>query len=616
MSAATKSRPKPSVNGHRRPLPVAPAPVPPPAQTSTLPANSGRYEPAVPIDRIVASSSNPRKTFDADYISELAASIREVGLIEPILLRPRLSFVVREKKRGLGSSTWRVEPRAGRDGIFPEFGSKESAEASCREANAETVDAGEASFELVVGECRWRAHKEAGLTTIAATIRELSDKQVAEIQLVENLQRKGVDPIEEAEGFQRLLDEHGYTADTLAAKVGKSKAYIYSILKILAAPKGLLDLVRKGETSASVAQLFGRIPNERMRAEAFKNLFCRGFGNREVTFRDAKDYLERSCMIELKGSPFDQKDAELTSAGACTVCPHRTGNSPDLYPGARADVCANPTCYQEKVLAHGRKQIEAAKAGGATVLDKSAKLFTNYGTLEYSSSYVDLDDECHDAKKSGKWRTLLGKDAKESVVLATDPKGQVHELIPKTKAQRILRDKGFGRSTSGSGGQRGSIISPAETLNQKVNAALVLRLMERSVKAAKEAVRGAASLGAEGPSFLRALVTLIGDGLWHELRRKILKRRNYNGELKHLVNELPQDELLAVLVEAMVCKHLDKSLGGYSLGSSDISNAFKDLLEFLSLDRAAIEKEVRAELQAKAAAKNGKPAKAKKGARS
>lgn len=599
MSAATKSRSKPGLNGHRQPLPVAPAPV----QTSTLPpADPGRYDPAVKIALITPSPTNPRKTFEPAYLAELGASIREVGLIEPILLRPRRPFIVREKKRGLGSSTWRVvireDPEA-KNTVVPEFSNKESAEAECERVNREARDW---SFELVVGECRWRAHKEIGLETIAATIRELDDRQVAEIQLVENLQRKDVDPVDEAQGFQALLTAHDYTADRLAERVGKSKAYIYGALKMLAAPPKLLNMVRDGEASAAVAQLFGRIPNEKMRAEAFKDLFNR-WGS--PSFRDAKTYIERECMIELKGAPFDTKDAALSPAGACGPCPYRTGNDPVSYPDARADICTNPTCYREKVEIHGKKAIEAAKGSGKTVLDDAKKLFSQYGGLNYDSGYIDLEETCHETRKSEKWRKTLGKEAKEHVVLATDQKGVVHELVPKTKAQRILRDKGFGRSSDGSSGERGKRIPPAEALNQKVKAETCRRLMERSVAAAKRAVKVAASLGAEGPSFLRPLVTLVVDGFWHELRRKILKRRDYKGELTHLVNELPQDELLGVLVEAMVCKLTDES--DY-LRAAALKNALGDLLTFLDIDKAKVEKEVREELKAKAA-KNGKAAK-------
>src|SRR5262249_32650145 len=149
-----------------------------------------------------------------------ADSIEAHGLAQPILVRPR--------------------PAPGRS-----------------QAQQDVAEAfgiqGEEYFELVAGERRWRAAKLAGLKEIEAKVRDLDNKAVLEIQFIENLQRTDLSPIEEAEGYKRLLDEHGYTADSLAGKLGKSKSYVYARLKLNNLPLAAMDAVVKGDLPATTA---------------------------------------------------------------------------------------------------------------------------------------------------------------------------------------------------------------------------------------------------------------------------------------------------------------------------------------------------------------------------
>jgi ParB/RepB/Spo0J family partition protein len=166
----------------------------------------------VKLDQIVVTGSNPRKRFDKAKHAELVASIREKGVIVPIILRS-----------------------AG--------------------------DCATSVLELVAGERRLKAAREAGLKTIPADIRKISEMEALELQIIENSQREDVHPLEEAEGYETLLKKHGYkSVDDIAAKVGKSRSYVYGRMK-------LCDLIpenRKrfydGWLSPSVALLVARIP--------------------------------------------------------------------------------------------------------------------------------------------------------------------------------------------------------------------------------------------------------------------------------------------------------------------------------------------------------------------
>jgi ParB/RepB/Spo0J family partition protein len=150
----------------------------------------------VPLAKITPSTTNPRKSFPKDKLDELTDSVKRLGVLQPILLRPLN---------------------------------------------------GGGTYELVAGERRYRASKAAGLTDIPATVRELTDAEVLEIQVIENLQRSDPHELEEAEGYERCSSAHPsgekYTVDEIAAKVGKSRSYVFGRLKLWRSarrPEGLL----------------------------------------------------------------------------------------------------------------------------------------------------------------------------------------------------------------------------------------------------------------------------------------------------------------------------------------------------------------------------------------
>ena len=167
-------------------------------------AAPGRALRLVPIADIAPGRAQPRQSFPPEALQELADSIRTHGVLQPVLLR--------------------------RHGDDP------------------------AKFELIAGERRWRAAQAAGVHEIPAIIRDLTDREVLEVALIENLQRQDLNPIEEAEGFKRLIDEFAYTQEELAASLGKSRSHLTNLLRILALPAPVLDLVRNRAIEASHAK--------------------------------------------------------------------------------------------------------------------------------------------------------------------------------------------------------------------------------------------------------------------------------------------------------------------------------------------------------------------------
>lgn len=162
------------------------------------------------ISEIEPNRSQPRKDFDENSLSDLAQSISQHGLLQPLLVRP-----------------------------LPIGG-----------------------YQIVAGERRYRACRMAGLTEVPVTIRELSDTETMELALIENLQREDLSPIEEALGYKALIDEHGFSQEEVATSVGKSRPAIANSLRILKLPDSVLEYVKQDKISAGHARALLMLDNE------------------------------------------------------------------------------------------------------------------------------------------------------------------------------------------------------------------------------------------------------------------------------------------------------------------------------------------------------------------
>lgn len=285
------------------------------------------------IEHVAPSPSNPRKHFDPSALDELAATIADHGVIEPIIVR-----------------------------LWPD-----DYDAPARAPDMTTAPL----YEIVAGERRYRASLIAKQTEIPALVRHLTTRQVLEIQIIENLQRRGVNELEEAEGYQLMMQDYGYTADELAAKVGKSRAYIYGRLKLCALCEPARQAYRDGDLSASTALLIARIPGEAMQTRAVEEITkgWRGI----LSYREAAQHVQTRFMVRLNSVAFDLCDASLVpGAGACTDCPKRPINAPLLFPDIppenAADVCTDPDCLKAKSDAYQQRRVEDAEALGMSVV--------------------------------------------------------------------------------------------------------------------------------------------------------------------------------------------------------------------------------------------------------
>jgi len=156
------------------------------------------------IEKLIPCADQPRRHFDDEALKELASSIEQYGLLQPILVRPKF--------------------------------------------NEEGV------YEIVAGERRWRASQLAQLHEVPVVIREMDDKEMFQIALVENLQRKDLNPIEEALGYQKLIDDYDYKPDKVAKVVGKSRSNVVNIMRLLALPNSVQVMVEVGDITMGHAR--------------------------------------------------------------------------------------------------------------------------------------------------------------------------------------------------------------------------------------------------------------------------------------------------------------------------------------------------------------------------
>lgn len=184
----------------------------------------------LPLNEIIPNKDQPRKTFDEGSIQELAQSIDQHGVLQPLLVRPLA----------------------------------------------------EGGYQLVAGERRWRACRIAGVKEVPVVVKELTDTETMEIAIIENLQREDLNPIEEAEGLQALIDKCGFTQEEVATSVGKSRPAIANSLRLLRLPEEVRDMTKNGDISAGHARALLSFDNEAMIYEVAQNIVSNKLTVRDV----------------------------------------------------------------------------------------------------------------------------------------------------------------------------------------------------------------------------------------------------------------------------------------------------------------------------------------------
>ncbi len=455
----------------------------------------------LPLTDLIRSVTN-RKTFSPEALKEMSESIKEKGVLQPIVARPVKS----------------IEDEAVR---------------------AAAIKAG-AKYEIIMGERRYRASKLAGKTDIKAIIRPVSDYDALMVQLMENVHREELPPLEEAEQFHGLLANGKTTIADLVVKIGKPRLYVYQRVSLLKLPDKAKKALREGKLSLPVALLIARIPNRTVAEYATTRILKGDMRGNPFSLSEAHHLILNECMMQLKEAPFDTKDKELVAeAGPCSTCPKRTGNEKELFADVgRCDVCTDPVCFQKKREAARALVLAKAKGEGKKVLtpDESAKLYPyQHGQLGYDAPYIDLDTQCPFAPRKtwGQVIARLPKNERPEITVAVDKIGGIHELIGRKEAGEAARSLELATPTE----TRGDL-SPS-AIQQRQQARETRERHERMIRTVDlviTAVLEKQAKAKDAKALARLLLAVAVKASNFDTKRRVSKRHGFttpkqNGEL-------------------------------------------------------------------------------------
>jgi ParB family chromosome partitioning protein len=310
---------------------------------------------------------------------------------------------------------------------------------------------------LIAGARRFRASKLAGKDTIPATVRDLTDAECSEIQLIENLQRADIHELDEGIGYRALMElkPDFYTVENIAVQVAKSASYVKGRISLTDLIPAVQTAFYEGKLSVAHALELARLQpadQERALMECFPghrstNSILKDRKAEAVTVRQLRDWIERELHLDLRNAPFDGNDADLLpAAGACSACPKRTGNNPLLFPEIRnKSLCTDPACYRAKIQAlvqirikplakEGRKPVQISSAPYWQARSKSAD------TL-YEGQYRRVENE-GDCPHTQAAVVVDGREAGTVLRICADESCKTHrqfshyEVSPQEREQR------------------------------------------------------------------------------------------------------------------------------------------------------------------------------------
>ena len=511
-------------------------------ETTVINATEYRELPLVLLNE---SKTNPRRAFDETGLKELAASIRSQGVLSPLLVRPLT----------------------------------------------------ENGFEIVAGARRYRAAQIAGQETVPVRIKLMSDAEVLEAQLVENLIRAEIHPMEEAEGFARLLalEEPKYSIEQIGARVGKSPVFVASRLKLVDLVPAAVDAFYANEIGVGHALLLAKLPadqQEQALAACFKEAYNGSQNPARILLpvRNLQFWIESNVLLILKDAPFDKRDAQLvTTAGSCAECPKRTGHNKLLFGddlGKQGDRCTDPRCYNAKLAAHVVKTV-AAKPN-------LVQISTAYGGQKEGSpvlprnKYTAIRDDKPKSKDDAQRPEFKEcKFAADAIITEGSDIGTIHKVcanpdcpIHHARKQRPATDAAFKAEQEKR--RREEAIAQATGLRvlKAISDAVPVRLMKRDLLFVTE----------------RVATTLDERRLAVLLRIHSIGKGNGNGEaptklLASFLRKADESTIGRVLVAITVLQSVHSP--------NDSAKALREAAEFYKVDVAAITAKVKQEFAAK-----------------
>ncbi len=483
---------------------------------------------SVAIGAVRESGTNPRKRFDEGKLAELAESIRGNGIVQALVVRP-------------GDV--------------------------------------EGEYILIAGERRLRAARLAGLAEVPVTVRECTAAEAAEVQLVENAQREDVTRLEEAEGFQRLIDEHGYDVARIAERVGKSKRYIYQRLQLLTVSAVLREAMESGLVTQAKAARIARL-GESGQAEAVREIEERREQGRELSLRALDRWIKEELVLNLDAAAFPKDDAKLVkAAGTCVECPKRSGNQPDLCADMRSpNNCLDAECYRGKVAAHMARELKADP--------ELVKIKRGYG---YHPNLPKGTLADHQYKEIGGKTQRCGGESR-AIVVSGAGVGQIVDVCANGSCKKHF--------TGGHGGG-GSAYSKVEKSQAEKDEAREAKARIEGAKLGRGRILDAVL--AKGPSQrLSADLELVAAAFWKAMGgelREIVRKRHPEWDADILpIGDLPEEGLVTLLIEFALARELQ--LPSWDRNAEEVPGGLVEAANAAGVNWAELAARASAEVQA------------------
>lgn len=487
----------------------------------------------IDLDLIDDSPSQPRTHYPEDYIAGLAASMRAVGMISAMLVRPK----------------------------------------------------GDGRYENVFGHCRKRGARLAGMTQAPVIVRELTDAQSAQLQAVENLQREDLDAIDEAMSFAAYIKAHGCSKDQFCALTGISRTQVYNRLKLATLMPAGQKAMRDGLIKAEVATMIARVPGEKQQAYALKIILDNSTKHPDepdevMTVARARAYLREKFTLDLDKALWKIDDATLLAdqngktldgdyAVACTVCPKRSGFDQILYvdllgdqqkwsrtPGGE-NVCTDPECFDKKKTAHLKREQAALEAKGEIVIagNKARQTISAEGTVK--NGYVALKDVKAEITRINKQAKASGGEAQPvEIITVQNPRDGKTIKVVKVAA---IQEAG-GKVEEPNAGRHDSRAAEAEREAKKLKAeadtAFYMALFTQ--------VRAAAAKAARTTLDLQLIATRLYEHIDWDEKEIIAAAHGYSRDrigiqkLEKSIGSMPADQLATLLLDCVLTEDLEQ----------------------------------------------------------
>lgn len=478
----------------------------------------------IPLRDIRESPTNPRSTYSEAAMAELTASVKEVGVMQPVLVRP-----VRPP----------IDPL--------------------------TID----YYELVYGHRRFRAAQGAELQTMPCTVRELGDSECAQLQAIENLQREDLTALDEGQGYAAYIKAHSISKDELAVRIGKSRTHVYNRLKLAALIPQAAQALQDGKIKAEVATLVARVPVP-LQAKALAEITAPDHPGRHgepAPYRWVRDRLLEKFSLDLSLAIFASDDATLLpKAGACTTCPNRSGTCPEIYGDVialasmtahwMADkkgstlVCMDPECFAAKKKAHLVREAKALEDNGAFVVTGNAAKNAIDAGGKVKGAYIEL-------KAVKKMLNQIPEKERPKVVTILDQRtGKTVQAVKRTELAEFGADAAV------------AVAKPSPQTNydeQRKQQQAEAEQRTASNKALLQAVRAAAAKEPRSAVDLRLVARAMLNYLPHDFADLVADLHGPDIDLRDRVEAMSTDDLALLLLDMAMVDQVE--INGYELNT-------------------------------------------------